>query len=89
MFFSLFYYSSPQCELRITLIHSFDGVAKIATHLLKRAMPLTHLKILFCEQFNIATLEVIAEFYSETFQSLIWVDSMDTSDDFTGQADEK
>lgn len=48
----LIFFFSPKCGLRITLIHSYDGVDILHSSILKRAMPLTHLRAFFCEQVS-------------------------------------
>uniref|UniRef100_A0A1B6LRU6 F-box domain-containing protein n=1 Tax=Graphocephala atropunctata TaxID=36148 RepID=A0A1B6LRU6_9HEMI len=65
----------PNCELRLTLIHSYDGVDVLHSKILKRAMPLTHLKVFFCEKLNVEAVHQLS-FYSETLRSIWWVDSM-------------
>lgn len=45
--------------------------------ILRRSMPLTHLKVLFCENINIRVLLVLSSWYHLTLKSLIWIDSMD------------
>lgn len=42
----------PNCGLRLSLIHSYDGVDVLHSKILKRAMPLTHLKVFFCEKVH-------------------------------------
>lgn len=70
--------NNPRCELRLSLIHSYMGVEVLDMHILRPAMPLTHLKILFCETFNIEVLHRLSSWYPPTLKSLIWIDSMDT-----------
>lgn len=41
----------PRCELRVSLIHAYDEVLKLQD-ILKRNMPLSHLKVLFCENVS-------------------------------------
>ncbi|XP_046661224.1 F-box only protein 33 [Homalodisca vitripennis] len=65
----------PNCGLRLTLIHSYDGVDVLHSKILKRAMPLTHLKVFFCEKLNVEAVNQLS-FYSETLRSIWWVDSM-------------
>lgn len=73
-----FVQNNPRCELRLSLIHSYMGVKVLDMHILRPAMPLTHLKILFCETFNIEVLHRLSSWYPPTLKSLIWIDSMDT-----------
>jgi len=65
----------PHCELRLTLIHSYDGVDVLHSKILRRAMPLTHLKVFFCEKLNVEAVHQLS-FYSDTLRSIWWVDSM-------------
>lgn len=46
----LFIIFSPKCELRLNLIHSYDGVEVLQSKILRPSMPLTHLRVFFCEQ---------------------------------------
>lgn len=43
---------SANCELRLTLIHSYEAVDILHSDILKPSMPLTHLKAFFCEQVS-------------------------------------
>nr|CAD7259922.1 unnamed protein product [Timema shepardi] len=76
----------PECELRLTLIHSYDAVNVLNTRVLKPCMPLTHFKAFFCEQMNLAALHTMYQWYNHTLTSLWWVDSTDspTSDILLG-----
>ncbi|XP_065169096.1 F-box only protein 39-like [Atheta coriaria] len=46
----------PECLLRLSCIHSTDEVKHLHTKVLKGNMPLSHLKVLFCEQMNLSVL---------------------------------
>lgn len=70
---------SPKCELRLNLLHSYVGIEKLDTNILRPSMPLTHLKVLFCENFNIRALHRLSRWYSLTLRSLIWIDSVQPS----------
>lgn len=50
--FHVLFYFRPDCGLRLSLIHSYDGVDVLHSKILKRAMPLTHLKVFFCEKVH-------------------------------------
>ncbi|XP_014211388.1 F-box only protein 33 [Copidosoma floridanum] len=67
---------NPCCQLRLNLIHSYNAVTVLDREILQPSMPLTHLKVLFCESVNNAALHQISDFYSETLQSIIWIDSL-------------
>ncbi|XP_071448888.1 F-box only protein 33-like [Hetaerina americana] len=72
---SLFCQYNPLCELRLTLIHSYDAVEILHSDILRPRMPLTHLKAFFCEQVNLATLNLLSVWYYKTLRSVWWVDS--------------
>lgn len=74
-----FVQKNPKCELRLNLIHSYIGVKVLDTEILQPSMPLTHLKVLFCEKFNTEVLHQLSNWYSNKLKSLIWIDSMDTT----------
>lgn len=59
------------------MIHSYVGVKVLDTNILHSAMPLTHLKVLFCESVNTTALSRLAMWYSHRLKSLTWIDSID------------
>ncbi|KAL7300516.1 hypothetical protein TKK_0006515 [Trichogramma kaykai] len=67
---------NPKCELRLNLIHSFNGVRFLDSAILRPAMPLTHIKVLFCECLNMMGLNKITEWYSDKLKSIVWIDSI-------------
>ncbi|KAJ8678769.1 hypothetical protein QAD02_014556 [Eretmocerus hayati] len=71
---------NPQCELRLSLIHSYNAVRVLDSEILHPAMPLTHLKVLFCEGINVTALHQLSDWYSSTLQSLIWIDSFNSQE---------
>ncbi|XP_078043910.1 F-box only protein 33 [Augochlora pura] len=77
MAWQMFVQKNPKCELRLNLIHSYVGVEMLHSDILRRSMPLTHLKVLFCENVNSRALLVLSSWYYLTLKSLIWIDSMD------------
>lgn len=42
----------PQCQLRLTLIHAYEAVQNMHDQILHPSMPLTHLKVFFCEDVS-------------------------------------
>lgn len=42
----------PNCEVRVSFIHAYDEVSQMHTNILRRNMPLSHLKVYFCEQVS-------------------------------------
>ncbi|XP_065082101.1 F-box only protein 33 [Ochlerotatus camptorhynchus] len=67
---------NPQAELHLTLVCAYEAVDQLHTHFLRPSMPLSHLKVLFCERINCDALEYLSHYYKETLKSMIWVDSM-------------
>lgn len=67
---------NSNCELRLTLIHSYEAVEILHSDILKPSMPLTHLKAFFCEQLNSAALHRLSSWYAQRLRSLWWVDSL-------------
>ncbi|XP_026805463.1 F-box only protein 33 [Rhopalosiphum maidis] len=63
----------PKLELRLTIINCHIVAKHLHTKLLRPSMPLTHLKVLFCNVINVEVLHRLVD-YRNTFQSLIWVD---------------
>lgn len=49
----------PNCLVRISLIHAYDEVAHLEDHILKENMPLSHLKVLFCENVSIVQFLIV------------------------------
>lgn len=43
----------PECELRMSFIHAYDEVSHMQDHILRSTMPLSHLKVFFCEHVSI------------------------------------
>ncbi|RZC41072.1 F-box only protein 33, partial [Asbolus verrucosus] len=69
----------PKCELRLTVIHSYEEIGALHETVLKGQMPLTHLKVFFCENVNMGMLEFLSAYYAETLRSIMWVDSLSNS----------
>ncbi|XP_023288899.1 F-box/LRR-repeat protein 3, partial [Orussus abietinus] len=75
----LFRQKNPRCELRLNLVHSYVAVTVLDSDILRPAMPLTHLKVLFCENVNVGALHRLSGWYPDSLKSLIWIDSLDQS----------
>ncbi|KAG7211356.1 hypothetical protein KM043_010646 [Ampulex compressa] len=71
-----FVQKNPRCELRLTILNYYKAVQVLDTNILRPSMPLTHLKVLFCEDVNIRALHRISIWYPTTLKSLTWIDSM-------------
>jgi F-box protein 33 len=54
-------------------------VRVLDSEILQSAMPLTHLKVLFCESVNVTAFQQISDWYSSTLKSLIWIDSFNSN----------
>ncbi|XP_067002724.2 F-box only protein 33 [Anabrus simplex] len=67
---------SPQCEIHLTLIHSYEAVNVLHSEILRPSMNLTHLKAFFCEKLNCRALQCLSDWYTQSLRSLWWVDSM-------------
>lgn len=65
----------PLCEFRLTVIHAFNDIEKIHEKVLRKHMPLTHLKVFFCESINLTVLEFLSANYHKTLRSIMWIDS--------------
>lgn len=42
----------PNCTVRVSLIHAYDEIYE-EPHFLKKNMPLTHIKVFFCENVSV------------------------------------
>lgn len=40
----------PECQLRLTIIHAFKDIESLHETVMKPKMPLSHLKVFFCEK---------------------------------------
>ncbi|XP_025831431.1 F-box only protein 33 isoform X2 [Agrilus planipennis] len=65
----------PTCEFRLTLIHAYEEVFHMENGILQIQMPLTHLKVFFCEHINVDVLNLLSSWYPQTLRSIMWVDS--------------
>lgn len=69
----------PNVELRLNVIHAYYAALELEKTILKKAMPLTHLRLFFCETLNDNALNSL-HMYSNSLRSLWWVDSPVYSD---------
>ncbi|XP_060536509.1 F-box/LRR-repeat protein 3 isoform X2 [Cylas formicarius] len=70
----------PQCMLRLSVIHAYKEIAQLHVTVLKEQMPLSHLKVFFCENVNMEVLRTLPTFYANTLRSVIWIDSLSDCD---------
>ncbi|KAJ8962849.1 hypothetical protein NQ318_001249 [Aromia moschata] len=75
-----FHKTHPLCELRLTIIHAFKDIENIHETVMRRAMPLSQLKVFFCESLNLEVVQNLSSHYVETLRSIMWVDSLSDSD---------
>ncbi|XP_046744823.1 F-box only protein 33 [Diprion similis] len=73
----LFVHKNPRCELRLNLLHSYDAVTVLDSDILRPAMPLAELKVLFCETVNVRALHQLSSWYPKTLRSVVWIDCID------------
>ncbi|XP_055384297.1 uncharacterized protein LOC129613969 [Condylostylus longicornis] len=62
-------------DLILTLIYAYEAVELLQLSILKRSMPVTHLRVLFCNFMNVDALDVMSMYYQTTLKSVQWVDS--------------
>ncbi|KAI5709511.1 hypothetical protein M8J75_000790 [Diaphorina citri] len=65
--------NNPLLKVRLNLIHAFEAVAMFHVTILKRAMPLSHLRVFFCEHLNTEAFNMIKHY--PDLESVWWVDS--------------
>lgn len=62
-------------DLILTLIYAYEAVDVLQHKIFRRSMPITHLRVLFCNLLNVDALDVISRYYQDTLKSIQWVDS--------------
>lgn len=60
---------TPQLQVTLNLLHSVDGCQALLD-ILQPALPLTHLRLFFCEQLNTAALDFVSQHYCDSLQSV-------------------
>lgn len=73
----IFKEKNKHCQLRLTLLHAYHGITVLDTEILKPAMPLSHIKVLFCESINLNAINQLSMWFGSTLKSFMWIDSMD------------
>ncbi|XP_048523264.1 F-box only protein 33 isoform X2 [Dendroctonus ponderosae] len=66
----------PKCLLRLTVVHAYMDIRKLHLQVLKENMPLSHIKVFFCEYVNLELLHILSRFYKNTLRSVMWIDSL-------------
>lgn len=62
-------------DLILTLLYAYEAVELLQLSILRRSMPVTHLRVLFCNFMNVEALDLMSMFYESTLKSVQWVDS--------------
>ncbi|XP_065334207.1 F-box only protein 33 [Cloeon dipterum] len=68
---------NENCELRLCLLFSCEAVEFLSSGLLQPSMPLTQLKVLFCEMISVEALHLLYDWYWSKLTSLWWIDVAD------------
>ncbi|XP_066259438.1 F-box only protein 33 [Euwallacea similis] len=66
----------PQCLLRLTVIHAYRAIHRLHRDVLRKEMPLSHIKVFFCEDVNVDVLHILSTSYTCTLRSVVWIDSI-------------
>ncbi|XP_036336621.1 F-box only protein 33-like [Rhagoletis pomonella] len=67
--------SFPNIELIVSLVYAFEAVEVLQVRILRHNMPITHLRVLFCDFMNVEALEWMSVNNSNTLKSIQWIDS--------------
>ncbi|XP_033158388.1 F-box only protein 33 [Drosophila mauritiana] len=62
-------------ELVLTLVYAYEAIALLQHRVLRRNMPITHVRLLFCEKMNAEALDWMSLHYKETLRSIHYVDA--------------
>uniref|UniRef100_A0ABK9MJ22 F-box domain-containing protein n=1 Tax=Glossina morsitans morsitans TaxID=37546 RepID=A0ABK9MJ22_GLOMM len=62
-------------ELIVSLIYAFEAVEVLQVRILRQNMPITHLRVLFCDYMNVEALEWMSINNNNTLKSIQWIDS--------------
>ncbi|KAH8304040.1 hypothetical protein KR018_008154 [Drosophila ironensis] len=62
-------------ELVLTLVYAYEAIELLQHRVLRRNMPVTHVRLLFCELMNAEALDWMSVHNSETLRSIHYVDS--------------
>ncbi|XP_014089409.1 F-box only protein 33 [Bactrocera oleae] len=65
----------PNIDLIVSLVYAFEAVEVLQVRILRRNMPITHLRVLFCDIMNAEALEWMSINNSNTLKSIQWIDS--------------
>lgn len=70
---------SPDLEVTLNLIHSFEGVA-VLLDILQPSMPLAKFRQMFCSNINIASISFISSHYNNTLKEIHIIDGFINGD---------
>lgn len=62
-------------ELVLTLVYAYEAIALLQHRVLRSNMPVTHVRLLFCEKMNAEALDWMSLHYRETLRSIHYVDA--------------
>ncbi|XP_039487857.1 F-box only protein 33 [Drosophila santomea] len=62
-------------ELVLTLVYAYEAIELLQHRVLRSNMPVTHVRLLFCEQMNAEALDWMSLHHNETLRSIHYVDS--------------
>ncbi|XP_067647451.1 F-box only protein 33 isoform X2 [Eurosta solidaginis] len=65
----------PNIDLIVSLVYAFEAVEVLQVRILRHNMPITHLRVLFCDFMNVEALEWMSINNSTTLRSIQWIDS--------------
>ncbi|XP_064543605.1 uncharacterized protein LOC135432065 [Drosophila montana] len=63
-------------ELVLTLVYAYEAVEQLELRILRRHMPVTHIRMLFCEFMNEEALDWMSVHNSDTLRSIYYIDSV-------------
>ncbi|EDW17348.1 F-box/LRR-repeat protein 21 isoform X1 [Drosophila mojavensis] len=63
-------------ELVLTLVYAYEAVEQLQMRILRRHMPVTHIRMLFCEFMNHEALDWMSVHNSDTLRSIYYIDSL-------------
>ena len=66
---------NPKVKVTLNMIHSIDGAAGLLD-ILRPALPLSHLRMFFCQRINVAAINFISQHICSSFESLHIIDGM-------------
>ncbi|XP_017844509.2 LOW QUALITY PROTEIN: F-box only protein 33 [Drosophila busckii] len=63
-------------QLVLTLIYAYEAVEQLEVSILRRHMPVTHIRLLFCEFMNRTAIDWMARYFTNTLQSIYYIDTV-------------